>query len=151
MDSSLLTLTSGPLKEAHEALGRSVDELRTWWQEVRELGKPRFGEMGARVAAVRERVAEHFRLEEEGGYLKEPLGAAPELAQWAPALLAEHAAILADLDRLVARLAASPCELDCWTAAWHEMAAVLARLEQHEHEEYEFWQTAFGDDLGAGD
>lgn len=150
-DPLTLTSNSGPLQEAHAALGRSVQDLRTWWREVQEMGQPRFGEMGARVAAVREIVAQHFRLEEEGGYLQEPVAAAPQLARRAQALLADHAAILADLDRLAERLAGSPCDLKCWTEAWHELAAVLARLEQHEHDEHEFWQTAFAGDLGAGD
>lgn len=146
-----LTLISGPLKEAHEALQRSIQDLRQWWRELEQLGKPRFGEMGTRVHALRELLSEHFRLEEEGGYLKEPLNAAPHRAPQAQALRADHTAILADLERLARQLEAAPCELDCWTAAWHELAAVLARLERHEHEENEFWQTAIDDDVGAAD
>jgi hypothetical protein len=146
-----LTLISGPLKLAHEALQRSVEELRLWWWEVEELGKPRFGEMGTRIHALRELLSEHFRLEEDGGYLKEPLNAAPHLASQTQTLRAEHAAILDDLERLARRLEAAPCELDCWTAAWHELAAVLARLERHEHEEHDFWQAAIDDDVGAAD
>jgi hypothetical protein len=145
------TLVSGPLKEAHEALRQTVEELRGWWHEVEQLGKPRFGEMGMRVKALRSRVAAHFQLEETGGYLREPLNAAPHRAEQAQRLLADHAAVLADLDRLSQRLEASPCEFDCWTAAWHELAATLARLEKHEHEENEFWQTAFEDELGSID
>jgi hypothetical protein len=146
-----LTLISGPLKLAHEALQRSVQELRLWWREVEELGKPRFGEMGTRIHALRELLSEHFRLEEDGGYLKEPLYAAPHLATQAQTLRAEHSAILDDLERLARRLEAAPCELDCWTAAWHELAAVLARLERHEHDEHDFWQAAIDDDVGAAD
>jgi hypothetical protein len=144
-------LVSGPLKEAHEALRQTVEELRGWWQEVEQLGKPRFGEMGMRVETLKAKLAAHFKLEEAGGYLKEPLNAAPHLAEQAQRLLADHAAVLADLDRLSQRLEASPCEFDCWTAAWHELAAILARLEKHEHEENEFWQSAFENDLGSID
>jgi hypothetical protein len=145
------TLVSGPLKEAHEALRQTVEELRGWWHEVEQLGKPRFGEMGMRVQTLKSKVAAHFELEEAGGYLQEPLNAAPHLAEQAQRLLTDHQGVLAELDRLSHRLEASPCEFDCWTAAWHELAAILALLEKHEHEENEFWQTAFENDLGSID
>jgi broad specificity phosphatase PhoE len=145
------TLVSGPLKEAHETLRQTVEELRGWWHEVEQLGKPRFGEMGMRVQTLKSKVAAHFELEEAGGYLQEPLNAAPHLAEQAQRLLTDHKAVLAELDRLSHRLEASPCEFDCWTAAWHELAAILAKLEKHEHDENEFWQTAFENDLGSID
>jgi len=144
-------ISSGPLQEAHEALRQTVEELRGWWQEVEQLGKPRFGEMGTRVESLRSIVAEHFQLEEAGGYLKEPLNAAPHLAEQAQRLKSDHAAVLSELEHLAQRLEASPCEVDCWTAAWHELAAILARLEQHEHEENEFWQVALENDFGVID
>lgn len=135
----------------HEKLNHEIEELKGWLHEVDELGRPMFGQLGDRVAALRRALAEHFALEEEGGYMAELLDIAPHLADRVAALLPEHAELLAEFDRVSRELCKSPTTYECWSIAEADFHQALDRLERHEHRENELWQEAYEAETGAVD
>ena len=142
---------SSQLVQLHNMLRSEIDQLNVWLKEADEYGRPQFGQLGDRVQAIRNVVADHFALEDEGGYMSGPLQAAPELADRAEELHDDHARLLAEFDALAAELQECPCRYDCWSAARHDFQRVLDHLELHEHRENELWQAAFESESGAGD
>ena len=59
-----------------------------------------------RVTDLREYLARHFAQEERGGFLEESLARMPRLSRAVRDVLAEHPALLAEIDGLLERLAA---------------------------------------------
>jgi hypothetical protein len=151
MTTSPSTATPGALQEAHALLHREIDDLREWCHEVKEIGQPRFGQLGLRLHALREHVAEHFAEEERGGYMSPVVAADPRFAAPAAELLAEHARILERFDAVAEQLAASPPRYGCWSEGENDLCSLLADLERHEHAEIELWQTALEVDTGVSD
>ena len=142
---------TGGLHEAHAALHRDIDGLNEGCHEAEELGQPRCGQLGLRVKALRDHVAEHFAQEERGGYMSPVVAADPRFAAPAEELLGEHARILARFDDVVEKLGGSPCAYTCWSEGQRDICSVLSDLRRHEHAENELWQSAFDDESGGAD
>ncbi len=104
-----------------------------------------------RLERLREHLARHFAQEEEGGFLEESLARMPRLAAAARDVLAEHPVLLADLDRLLERLAARDIDADSWRQAGHDFEAFASRLLAHERNENAVVQDGYNEDLGLGD
>jgi hypothetical protein len=151
MDPAVVTASSDRLVELHHLLRTEIDQLQLWLKESDEYGRPQFGQMGDRVQSLRDVVAEHFALEDDGGYMAGPLSVAPELAERAAALHADHPRLLAEFAALADALRECPCRYDCWSAARRDFQQLLERLELHEHRENELWQEAFEAESGPGD
>jgi hypothetical protein len=143
--------SSSELAAEHEHVREMIGGLRAWWRELDELGQPRFGEMGTRVAELEEHLKRHFAAEEQGGYMAEPLKVAPHLTDQAGQLLAEHAVMLNGLDALRGRLCRCQPDFQCWSDARQALEQLVARLQRHEHAENQIWQAAFGDETGSAD
>lgn len=150
-DASPLPQPGESILDEHELLLDEIESLQRWWSEAAELGKPKFGEMGGRVAQLRNRLAEHFELEESGGYMAAVVRMVPRLAPQAEHLRREHSRFLHDLDELTARLMGRGSPLTYWSEAQAVLDEILSRVQQHEHAEKEMLQSAFADDVGAGD
>ncbi len=113
---------------------------------------PREAELArGRLERLREHLARHFAQEEEGGFLEESLVRMPRLAAAARDVVAEHPVLLADLDRLLERLAARDIESDSWRQAGHDFEAFASRLLAHERNENAVVQDGYNEDLGLGD
>jgi hypothetical protein len=148
------TIVANPnqhLVDLHEKLRSDVAELKTWLEQADEYGRPQFGQLGDRVLSIRRVIAEHFSLEDEGGYMSGPLAAAPHLFGRITALHADHPHLLTEFDILGAKLRECPTKYDCWGDARRDLQHVLDDLELHEHKENELWQEAFDKDTGPGD
>lgn len=52
------------LKREHTCLNQEISRWREWWAELCEIGLPHFGEMGDRVAHLRDHLINHFKHEE---------------------------------------------------------------------------------------
>lgn len=143
--------SSARLVELHDALQADVDELNVWLKEADEYGSPQFGQLGDRISAIRKVIADHFALEEEGGYMAGPLRAAPQMADQAAQLCREHPRLLAAFDSLAEKLRESPCPYDCWSAARRDFQQLLDDLDQHERGERDLWQAALGDEPHGAD
>lgn len=134
----------------HQALMRKIEEIRTFWREVCEQGVgPLCSEMADRVGEIRQLLVDHFASEEDGGYLGKVLELAPHFSEQAEELCAQHAAFLRALQDLETRLRKP--EFADWDSASSEFETLIHDLEDHEHQENNIVQSAFNQDVGAGD
>ena len=121
--------------QEHAELDRQVDEWRTWWCELSEMGQPRFSEMGQRLRTFRENLAEHMRHEESSRYLQGLARGNPDHQDEAAQLWRGHHQLLNRLDALIARLSSCNPDYCCWSAARRDFEAWLEALHTHEREE----------------
>lgn len=135
----------------HRDLMHRVAGLRGWWSEVAELGLPRFGELASRLVELRDILADHFRREEQGGYMKPALSVAPQLAHQISELQSQHEVFLERIDDLVSRLRCCDPEFPGWQVAKEEFEEVLSNLREHEVAENLLMQSAFEQDVGVAD
>lgn len=140
-----------PPDDGHIHLTRTIGELEHWITETSDFGVPNFGELGTRLKTLRTVLVEHFRHEEEDGYLHEPLAIAPRFSRDAEELLVQHGEFLDRLNGLIRRLRDYEVPFETWQQAAAVFQAFLADLHQHETREIEIFQAAFEDDIGAGD
>jgi hypothetical protein len=97
-------------------------------------------------------LAEHFRYEEEGGYLSEAVLVAPRLVERAKILESQHKPILDLLESYCHKTCADGVEPQVWWATAKEAFLEFEKaIAQHEHEENLLIQEAFLADLGAKD
>jgi hypothetical protein len=133
---------SAALHEEHVKLGHRIESCREWWGQVRELGSPRFGEMGDRVGQFREALAQHFAHEERDEQRAGRLEADPESAAKAAELRRQHGELLEALDRFHSRLSLPVPPFRGWNDACDEFEDFLVRLRVHEHEEESLLRAA---------
>ncbi len=119
---------------------------RALLEDLRDLESARAG-LAARLELTRAHLAEHFRFEEENGYLDSVLEEQPNLNHAVQRLHEEHRDLLAALDRLVADVAAeqSPDEFAARVAEW------ARKVRRHEQRENILVEDAFNLDLAATD
>jgi hypothetical protein len=135
----------------HRDLMHRVSHLRGWWNEVAELGMPRFGELASRLVELRDILADHFRREEQGGYMTPALSAAPQLARQVSELQSQHEVLLERIDDLVSRLRCCDPAFPGWQVAKEEFEEILSDLREHEVAENMLMQSAFEQDVGVAD
>lgn len=101
----------------------------------------------AALAGLREHLQSHFAQEEAGGFLEESITRVPRLAAAARRVMADHAALLGELDGLIETLTAPDS-----AAARDRVANGCERFMQHmiEHERSEnaIVQEGYNEDLG---
>jgi hypothetical protein len=100
------------------------------------------------LAELRSHVADHFRQEEQGGYMAAVLARQPHKERAVQQLLAEHRQLAEALDGLLAEVAAAETVDDGFRGrvwAWAE------RLRHHEAEENVLVEDAFNRDVGPTD
>jgi hypothetical protein len=133
------------LKEAHTDLLRDLLELeRAAGSETR--GGPE--ELAARLGKVRAHLTEHFRFEEEGGYMAPVLKEEPKFTRVAEELLAQHGQMAQALDELLEEIA----RVRTWQDALRErLRAWVGQVRQHESRENKLVQEAFYSSGATGD
>jgi hypothetical protein len=130
------TLETIDLDLEHEALRQEVADWRVWWRELRELGQPRYDEMGSRLRQFRGHLLRHFRHEETAGPLAEGASEPTPNGYRVRQLFGEHDQVLAQLDRLITQLNAGDC-FASWEAARGGFESILEVL--HAHDASEHW------------
>ncbi len=99
-------------------------------------------------------VALHFSLEEAYGYFEDPVSVAPRLAQRCEKLRREHAALyveLAELADLADQYLHDPEGVTNFITIQSQFVTFDERFQDHEAQEIDLIQTAFGEDIGVGD
>ena len=96
---------------------------------------------------LRDHLRSHFRQEEAGGFLEESIARMPRLSAAARTVMAEHPALLSELDDLIATLEKADS-----AASWDRIADAAERFAQHllDHERNEnaVVQEGYNEDLG---
>ncbi len=128
------------LLQAHNALDKDLAFLK------RPVTTP--AEMSQRLAMARQHLRQHFRFEEEGGYMDMVLRGQPNLHRRVEQLHEEHETLDQMLTHLIAEAAAATKldasfqrKIQCW----------IDELKAHESRENEFVEVAFTQDIGQKD
>ena len=130
------------MRRAHADLFRGLADLRA------AVARQNLPDARARLAAVRERVGEHFLLEEAGGYMDVVRARQPRLDRAILHLMAEHKELLRSLDGIIEE-AGGAISLNAWLG--NAIGAWTDRVRRHEDRENELIEDAFDLDLGPGD
>ncbi len=132
--------TRDALLHSRAMVDHQIATWREWWSELRELGAPNFGEMGARLGQLRDILERHFELEEQLAKAARPLdttaGVATRLEHW----LSQPSGLLATLDEMIGRLESCEPAFACWGAAREEFEEFVERLYDHETEQADIEQ-----------
>jgi iron-sulfur cluster repair protein YtfE (RIC family) len=103
---------------------------------------------------LRDHLGDHFMQEEQGGFLEEAMTRVPRLSSAVRSIVAQHPALLAELDRVIDQLTiveksgAGPAEAKSWSAAVHAFEAFAAHMAAHERSENAVVQEGYNEDLG---
>ena len=135
-----------------EALGRAHVALLADLRELEQSARPSSGEglagLRARLGATQTHVTEHFRFEEQNGYMEAVLKREPRLERAIQQLAEEHRSLAQSLAVLVERAKAGTSLDDPFR---EEVRGWVERVRQHEARENEVVQDAFNLDIGAED
>lgn len=123
------------LVREHEELRSRIESENAWWRDVREIGKPRFGEMGSRLAHLRKSLASHFEREES----LEKTAIHQAVCKASPAqfdaMMGDHRDLLGRLDRMIAKANDSGGSYACWGDIGLEFSELIHAIDEHEAEE----------------
>jgi hypothetical protein len=139
------TAVAEALSQAHVAL---LGDLR----ELEEAACPASGEglagLRARLGAAHAHITEHFRFEEQNGYMHAVRAREPRLERAIHQLAEEHRQLARSLEALIER-ARDTTSLD--DRFRDEVREWVERVRQHEARENDIVQDAFNLDIGAED
>jgi uncharacterized protein YdcH (DUF465 family) len=138
----------------HQELRHMVAELKTLFDDRRReeaAAKLKTAKLQAalveRLTHLRDRVAEHFAPEEQGGYLEEALSRLPRLSHEADVLLSQHAPLAAQLEAIVKRARAADKTPRDWAALETEFIDFTEKLAAHDAGETQILESAFNEEL----
>lgn len=143
----------GHLLSEHRELFQQLSALRTMLASESPPGCDRLRELGRAITALRGHLADHFHQEESGGFIEEAVARMPRLGSAATEVLGQHGALLADLDRIVARFGnagEAPCAEE-WRGMHEAFDAFMRRMQAHERAENAVVQQGYNEDLGLDD
>jgi len=133
------------LHDAHTALLRDLQELEKAVGPTSSEGPV---ELGTRLGKVRAHLADHFRFEEEGGYMAPVLKEEPRLSGKIQDLLAEHSQMAQVLDAIVEEVGREPIVQD---VSRQKIRAWLGKVRHHETCENDLVQEAYYSSGATGD
>ncbi|MCX7432491.1 MAG: hypothetical protein NTY17_16080 [Planctomycetia bacterium] len=103
---------------------------------------------------LREHLGDHFAQEELGGFLEEAMTRMPRLSAAVRSIVAQHPALLAELDRVIDELTmveksgGFAAGAKSWSVAVHAFEAFAANMAAHERSENMVVQEGYNEDLG---
>jgi hypothetical protein len=135
-----------------EALGRAhaalLADLRELEQAARPSSRQGLASLRARLSATQTHVTEHFRFEEQNGYMEAVLKREPCLERAIQQLAEEHRSLAQSLAVLIEQARAATSLDDPFR---EEVRGWVECVRQHEARENEVVQDAFNLDIGAED
>jgi len=97
---------------------------------------------------LRNHLGDHFAQEEQGGFLEEAMTRVPRLSSAVRSIVAQHPALLTELDRVIEELGIVTAGADSWPRAIHAFEAFAAHMAAHERSENTVVQEGYNEDLG---
>jgi hypothetical protein len=122
-------------KSEHNDLTHSIRETTLWLGQVSQLGIPRFGELAARLDAMRQRMRKHFDREE---ILNDDLQRSSdclEVKTTRQRSLSDHHHLTQRIDDLIARLSELDPPFESFQQAIDQIGLFVDAFEQHEEQE----------------
>lgn len=133
------------LSRAHGAL---LADLRKLEEAVRPSSEEGLTELSARLGATRAHITEHFRFEEQNGYMDTVRKREPRLERIIEQLAEEHRQLAQSLDAIIEQARAVTSRID---TIREEVRGWVERVRQHETRENHLVQDAFNLDISAED
>jgi hypothetical protein len=133
------------LSRAHATL---LEDLQKLEEAVRQTPKEGFAAVRARLGDTQTHLTEHFRFEEDNGYMETVRSREPRLERVLRQLAEEHRQLLQSLAALIEQARAAP-NLDDTLRG--EVRKWVESVRQHEFRENNLVQDAFTLDIGAED
>jgi hypothetical protein len=141
--------TESPVAEALSRAHRSLlEDLRKLEEAARPSAGKSLTDLRDRLDAADTDITEHFRFEEQNGYMSDVRKQKPHLERAVQQLAAEHRQLAQGLAGLIDKAWAASSLDD---ALGEEVRQWIERVRQHEHRENELVQDAFNIDIGARD
>jgi len=135
-----------------EALGRAhaalLEDLRKLEEAARPKSREGVAELRDRLNATRAHVTEHFRFEEQNGYMDAVRKREPRLERTIEQFAEEHRQLAQALEALIERAGATMSLDDQFR---EEVRGWVERVRHHEAHENDVVQDAFNLDIGAED
>jgi len=145
----------GHILALHRDLHVHVHAARAAFGEPGPPDADRIQSLCDTLGLLREHLRDHFEQEERGGFLEESVTRMPRLSQAMSQVLAEHPALLAELDGLIGTLEgvdiSGPSAAGAWTAAERDFDRFARNLISHERNENAVVQEGYNEDLGLAD
>jgi hemerythrin-like domain-containing protein len=136
--------TTHPLVEAHHSLMEAIENL----EEAVRSRSGSLTQLTCLLASIRKRVLDHFRLEEEGGYMKQVLEERPFLERTVEKLLQEHRTLAVNLDTIIEELRTPAADA---SACYQRLESWTKQVRHHESVENLLVENTFSLDIGAKD
>jgi iron-sulfur cluster repair protein YtfE (RIC family) len=145
----------GHILALHRDLHVHVQAARAAFGDSGPPDADRVEGLRATLGLLREHLREHFEQEERGGFLEESVTRMPRLSQAMSQVIAEHPALLAELDGLIGTLEgvdiSGPSAAGAWAAAERDFDRFARNLISHERNENAVVQEGYNEDLGLVD
>jgi hypothetical protein len=132
----------------HRAHVRLLEDLRGLEGTARPSSGEGLPELRARLGATRTHIADHFRFEEQDGYMEAVRKREPRLERAVRQLAEEHTRLARAMDDLIEVAGASATLND---ALGDQVRGWVGQVRQHENRENALVQEAFNLDIGAED
>jgi hypothetical protein len=135
-------------KSEHNDLTHSIRETTLWLGQVSQLGIPRFGELAARLDAMRRRMSQHFEREE---ILNDDLQRSAdclEVKTTRQRSISDHKHLTQRIDDLISRLSELDPPFESFQQAIDQVGLFVDAFEQHEEQEAQGlqWLTHYNSD-----
>lgn len=134
-------------KELHAAIERihaTLDATRDVDASVRSIEKAT-----VLIAVLRDRLAQHFEQEEQGGYLEEAVVRVPQLASQALQLQRQHAEFLQAAGAMLEHARSTEAAPLVWANLKTDYVLFAKKLNAHEAAENALLARAFNEDTGV--
>jgi hypothetical protein len=133
------------LAEAHQKL---FDDLQELDDSARPASTEGLSQLRTRLSAIRRHISDHFRFEEQNGYMAPLRTAEPRLERIIERLAGDHERLLCGLDMLIGE-AESALELE--DSLRLKIMSWIEKVRQHEVHENDLFQEVYGSDTAAAD
>lgn len=132
----------------HRDLHQAFEHVQTYLTSAQQPTETRLAEAVRLLSELRDRLAQHFSQEENGGYLEEAVIRLPRIEPQATALQRQHGDFLDAANRLIREARQGGVVAESWRRLREGYGQLLKRLEAHEAAENKLLQTAFNEDMG---
>jgi len=143
--SSTESLSSTAILEAHRALRFDLQRLL---EAARSTPHDHPDALAAQLEATRTDLQDHFRFEEENGYMASILKMRPHLSREIQQMQAEHGTLLRSLNELISEARSAAILSYGLREKVHDW---VSSVQRHEHSENVLVQDAYNLDVAAED
>jgi hypothetical protein len=138
----------GHVLAEHRDLFNLMQSVRTMFAAAGSPTPECRADVLAALHLLRDHLGDHFAQEERGGFLEEAMSRVPRLSSAVRSIVAQHPALLVELDRVIDELGIVTAGTDSWPRASHAFDEFAKHMTAHERSENAVVQEGYNEDLG---